>query len=262
MISPLAEEHFDQLWGLFDKNWLDFGGSQFLVEPFECLFSRAFADELTEETARYGLHRSLLRWGKIEQSEHDIEIEEELETPEGGKVQLTRFKDPEVRWSRSFILTTFYNLCCLQTNRASLEELIFKAAQARRATEFEKDCLDALRRLFGISKSFVLAEWFQDLAHKALSNGDDEFFHKMSLWLDQKSVPRERFGTIRPWLGTTLLWYLGGKDIYPRKQFAWLLRQKGIVSNTLNPTGITVHQAHFNYSPSTLLLNPSRYLTS
>lgn len=229
MIGDIALAHFDRLWELFDKNWLEFGGSQFLIEPFEHLFSQAFANELTEEDARYGLHRGLLRWGEIEQSEHDIEIVEELEFPDGGKMPLTRFKNPKVRWSRSFILTAFYSLCCLQANRASLEELIFKAVQARHATGFEKDQLVALRCLLGISKSFILAEWFQDLAHKALSNSDDGFFHKISLWLKQKSVPRERFGTIRPWLGTTLLWYLGGKDL-PRREFMLLLRTKGILS--------------------------------
>ena len=131
--------------------------------------------------------------------------------------------------TKIFFLTAFYNLCSLEAHKASLEELIFEAVQARRLERPEKPHLDAMRRLFGISKSFLLAEWFQDLYSKAISNSNNEFVHKLSLWLDQKPIPHDRFVTIKPWLGTTLLWYLGGMDL-PRREFMSLLQKMNILS--------------------------------
>jgi len=232
MISETALKHFDQLWILFDRSWLDAKGSMFLIEPFQHYFPTGFVDKLTEEEARIMLHKSLLEWGKIEQQEHEVEIRY-LELPDGRQIPDPRFKDPKVRWSRSFILTAYYDLCCLATHKKSIEELIYIANKYRNREPEGDDDIKAFYKLVGISKSFLLAEWTHGIISRAVSKRDEEFFKGLCKWL-KEDTSTKRFDTARIWLGTTLLWYLGGKDITPRRNFMLLLRKKGIISSQLD----------------------------
>lgn len=228
MISDIAVKHFDELWYLFDRKLLDFKGSEYLIGPFGQFFPRSFAEQLTEERARCALHIQLLEWGRIEQSEHEIEIIETNELPDGKKIELTQFKDPKVRWARDFILTAFYNLCCFAAHKATIEELIFSAFKDINKSETDRTDIKAFYKLIGISNSFLLSEWARDIIGKAIANSDKDFFRGLTRWLNE-DTPSKKFDTARTWLGTTLLWYLGGKDLL-RREFMLLLKQKGILS--------------------------------
>ncbi|MCJ7457766.1 MAG: hypothetical protein MUP17_02095 [candidate division Zixibacteria bacterium] len=228
MINDIALKHFDELWSLFDRVMLGFLGSDFLIEPFRQFFSRSFVEQLTEEKAKNNLHIQLLEWGRIEQSEYEIEIIETLELPDGTKYEKTQFKDPKVRWARNFILTAFYNLCCLAAHKVTIEELIFSAYKDINKSKTDRKDIKAFYKLIGISNSFLLSEWAQDIVEKAIANSDKDFFRGMTRWLNE-DTPSKKFDTASTWLGTTLLWYLGGKDLL-RREFMLLLKQKGILS--------------------------------
>lgn len=210
---------------------LDASGSQFLVEPLQEFFPQSFADTLTLETAKTSLHQGLKRWGQIEQSGHEIEVTEELQFDDGAKIQLTQFKDSDVRWAREFIFTAFYNLCCLASNKQTIEELIFIANSDSNSVPMSETSRKAFLKLIAFSNSFLLAEWAHDLIHRAVSNSDDDFFNGLSRSII-KNTAEEKFPVAREWLATTLLWYLGGKDL-KRREFMAILRDRKIISNYL-----------------------------
>ncbi|MCH7878033.1 MAG: hypothetical protein IH914_01800 [candidate division Zixibacteria bacterium] len=231
MISDTALKHFDQLWELFDKKLLDAGGSMFLIDPLREFLPKSFADGLTAESAKIRLHQNLARWGEIEQADHEIEVLEEHQFDDGGVFQLTQFKDPDVRWTREFIFTAFYNLCCLATHKVTIEELIVESCGEPNFSPMTDNSRKAFLRLIALSNTFLLSEWAQDLIHRAIANSDTKFFKGLCTSL-MKNTARDRFEVARTWLGVTLLWYLGGKD-FTRRDFMLLLRKKDIISRSL-----------------------------
>lgn len=229
MISEIAFRRFDQIWKLFDRSMFEMRGSMFLIEPFEQFFSFEFADSLTKNDAKTHFHRRLDRWGQIERVEHPPDIR--IETlSDGTEIQFSEFNNPELKRSRLFILSSFYNLCCLGSHHVTIEELIFEAVQYRNEIPATNSSRIAFLNLVGISRSFLLAEWGQDIMRRAISNDDDKLFQKLSCWINEDTT-RKRFDTAKTWLGTTLLWYLGGKDLHPRSEFMALLQQKGVLSS-------------------------------
>jgi hypothetical protein len=258
MISETALKHFDKIWRLFDRRMLDAKGSMFLIEPFEKYLSKGFVENLTQENARAAFRQDMLRWGEIEQREHEIRqvkkkmallsttkfegrsTKLEATKKTDGKLRpkqfkVTEFVDEEVRWARRFIVSAFYNLCCLAAHKKTIEELIWQAWQyvAIQETHPPKKCITAYYRLLGISNLFLIAEWAKDIFFKAIANSDTDFFKGMRRWLIE-NTPEKRFSTARQWLGVTMLWYLGGKDITPRRDFILLLKQKDIISTMLD----------------------------
>ncbi|MCH7879200.1 MAG: hypothetical protein IH914_07800 [candidate division Zixibacteria bacterium] len=177
MISDTALKHFDQLWELFDWKLLNAGGSMFLINPLREFFPKSFADSLTAESARTRLHQNLARWGEIEQADHEIEVLEEHQFDDGGRFQLTQFKDSDVRWAREFIFTAFYNLCCLATHKLTIEELIVESCDDPNSSPMTDNSRKALLRLIALSNSFLLAKWSQDLFHRAVANSDTKFIN-------------------------------------------------------------------------------------
>jgi hypothetical protein len=232
MLRKTALKHFDQLWDVFDGKLLDAKGSAFLVDPLREFFPESVADDLTVEPAKTRLHENLKKWGEIEQDAHEVEILAEHKFVDGGKLQFTQFKDAEVRWAREFILTAFYNLCCLAANKTTIEELIFASLSDPKSIPMSVESRKAFMKLIAFSNSFLLAEWSQDLIQRAVANSDDEFFKALSRSV-KKNTAVDKFPIARTWLGTTLLWYLGGKDL-KRREFLALLREKSIVAPALD----------------------------
>ena len=232
MISETALLHFDELWRLFEVRLLDARGSMFLIDPVREFFPKSFADGLTEENAKLRLHQNLKKWGEIEQSVHEVEVTEEHQFEDGSKFQLTQFKDSDVRWARKFILTAFYNLCCLAANKQSIEELIFISMSDPNSIPMSTTSRKAFLRLIDFSNSFLLAEWTQDLIHRAVSNSDNKFFTGLSLSIKKNSA-KAKFPVAKSWLGTILLWYLGGKNL-KRREFMEILLDRKIISPYLD----------------------------
>jgi hypothetical protein len=230
----------------------DARGSMFTIEPFEKYFSIEYADSLTNESASAMLHMQLRKWGKIERENHPPQTREVI-LEDGKKVNIPHFHDPELEWSRKFIIGSFYNICCLGSHQLSIEELIFLANTYRKSIDAAEESKDAFCKLLGISRAFLLAEWAKNIFHKAISNDDDELFKKISRWINE-NTPIKRFDTARTWLGTTLLWYLGGKDIKPRREFMLFLREKGILS-------IHMEEDSFNAMLSNLKLSKDFNIT-
>lgn len=232
MISKIALNRFDRIWKLFDRTMFELRGSMFLIEPFEQFFTIDFAKSLTEESAKSEFHRKLNRWGQIERVEHipDMRIET---LSDGTEIRFSEFSNPELKWSRTFILSSFYNLCCLGSHHVTIEELIFEAIQYRNEIPATNSSRIAFLNLVGISKSFLLAEWGQDIIRRAISNDDEELFKKLSRWINEDTT-KKRFNTAKSWLATTLLWYLGGKDLHPRNEFMTLLQQRGLLSSHMS----------------------------
>ncbi len=231
MITQLALKNFEIIWQLFEnkeKGMLDAGGAMFLVDPFEQFFSNEFAFNLTEESAHTHFHSQMEKWGQIEQNEHEIEIEQECELPDGKIFKKTRFKDPEVRWARNFIIYSFYNLACLATNNKTIEELIYIAVKDREILDTDGKDIKAFIKLIELSKSFQSAEWAKDIIDKATANNNEDFFNKLSKAV-KKTTAKDKFDTAIRWIGVIMLWYLGGKHMKPRRNFMNLLQQMDII---------------------------------
>lgn len=207
-------------------------GSMFTIEPLRKYFPMSFADSLTEDSAISRFHAGLDTWGRLELAYKGPKTRTET-LDDGTEVIVPEFPDRDEWESRFFILDSFYNLCCLGTNYKTIEQLVFLANMYRSEMPAKKASRDAFLRLLGVSRSFLLAEWSQDILMRAISNNDEVLFKHLPRWLNE-NIPVRRFNTVMIWLGTTLLWYLGGKDIYPRKQFLWFLKQKGIVSKRMS----------------------------
>lgn len=230
MISDIALSNFDGIWKLFgnkENGLLNAGGSMFLIEPFNQFFSLEFANSLTIESAHDIFHLDMAKWGRIEQNEHEREIIDYYELPNGKKYPITQFKDLDVRWARNFIISAFYNLCCLASRKKTIEEFIFVANQSP-ADNNPEEINKAFFELIGISNSFLTTEWTKEIILRAISNRDSGFFKDLSKCLNKDIAP-ETFDTARTWLGTTMLWYLGGKDM-KRRDFMLLLRTKDVLS--------------------------------
>lgn len=231
MLTENSIHHFDELWKLFDRTVLDIGGSMFLVDPFKEYFPQSFVNSLNAEDARTLLHRKMTKWGDLEQLEHEIEVYHEHKFEDGQVARLTRFKEPEIRSSRGFILSAFYNLCCLAANKQTIEELVFLANTDSDSIPMSESSRNAFMKLVALSNSFLLAEWAQNQIHRAVSNSDEEFFKALSKNLKMNTAV-EKFPVARSWLGTILLWYLGGKDL-KRRDFMLLLRKKDVIADSL-----------------------------
>lgn len=209
------------------------GGTLLRVYPLKRYFSNEFADSLTEEQAGAYLHLELAEWGRIERQEPRLEKQRYFKIPGGPKIPEPRKMDIEHEWSRAFIKSAFYNLCCLATYGETIEELVYTANQSRSSQHCTIPQLKSLKRLVSFSKSFILAEWVQRMIFKAISNEDHRFFQYLSKAL-VRDTAAPRFHTAKTWLGTVLLWYLGGKDIRPRQKFLQLLQDKGILPHTFD----------------------------
>lgn len=149
---------------------------------------------------------------------------------EGGKpLWLSpEFKDPRATEARGFLLASILNLCCVAVHKTTLEQLIHRAYSEVNSVESTKEALLAYCRLVGMSKAFLLAEWSNDLVHKAVCNDDRPFFRQLKPWLT-KDTPARRFPSNRQWVAVTLLWYLGGKGL-PREQLLGILRERALIA--------------------------------
>jgi len=229
MLSSTSKMNFIQIWNLFVRNILDMKGSAFLVDPFKGYLKSSFLESLTSDLAHNNLHANLTKWGRVEQHEHKLEVTEIVTLSDGTKHKMTRFKDPDVRWARGFILTAFYNLLCLAAHKFTIEELIYIACIKNLGTKGEPSKEKAFYWLIGISKSFLLAEWSNEILHTAIANSDEVFFKDLRRWLTE-NTPLKRFDIARRWLGTTMLWYLGGNKL-KRREFMLLLREYNLISH-------------------------------
>lgn len=239
-INEPAMIWFDSLWDFFDNHWRNAGGINYKIWPFEQYFSMKFVNTLNENKAKTHFRHQLERWGEIEQNPPIFEKPQYFQIPGGPKLQRPPRTDSDHEWAFKFVFNSFYNLCCLARYNVTIEELIFIANKYRLSHNVSKQELDeinaqalgAFRKLISLSNSFLLAKWVQKMIYKAIANNDKQFFHYLSLDLE-KDTSFEKYDTARAWLGTILLWYLGGKDIRPRKMFMAILQEKTILSKDM-----------------------------
>lgn len=203
------------------------------IEPLEKYFPIAFAESLTENDARTRLHRGLVKWGETEMAWTGPKIRTEI-LEDGTEIKFAEPRSREELAASQFVLDSFYNLCCLGSYHQTIEELVFWAHRYRLRMPAEKASRDAFLKLIGISQSFLIAEWAQEILYRAVSNRDEKLFKGLSRWVIE-DIPSKRFITAKTWLGTTLLWYLGGKDMRPRTMFMELCQEKGVVSSHIEP---------------------------
>jgi len=238
MINDIAEKNFDYLWKQFDNYLNDYGGASFRIDPLKEYFSSDFAKSLTKETAASNFHGQINKWSEIIRKESLVEYYDRI----FGPGPLFIFETPryngsfsEIQW---FIPKAYYNIACIVINRKAIEELIFYAIQYRKPKStgddlrLRKKCLNSLGKLLSLSNAFLSAEWTKDLISTAVSNDDKDFFQVISKSINKNDFENKE-ETIKTWLSTFLLWYLGGKDIYPRIEFHWYLRQKDLITSKM-----------------------------
>lgn len=228
-ISETAMRRFDELWYLFENRRSQFGGTAFRIQPFQPYFSHKFMKEIDSKDALLGLHNAMARWGKIEQTEARLGKQKFLKVRSGLRIPVPREVDEDHEWSMQMIFFAFYNLCCLSIYGKTIEELVLEVREHKQFLLAPKAVKTAVRRLVSLSKSFLLAEWMQELISKAISNDDHALLETISRALLRDAIG-QNYPTANQWLGTLMLWYLGGYKMRPRREFLHLLKQKKIVS--------------------------------
>ena len=235
--------NFEFLWEIFDRDWDRFGGTVFNVHPFTHFFPREFAQSLTEESAKINLHRQLCQWSKFAQE--NVLFEDNrgdyagLEIPDDMRFHRRHKMGREFTDMWWLIVRAHFNVRCLVYHRRTIEEKIMIAYRKFVDCGCTKESGQTLYDLLRISKSFLLSEWVHDLIYKAVSNGDHEFFMKLSNALAHELVPSEESDVAKTWFAVILLWYIGGRDITPTRQFMTLLRRYRIISKQMEEHNFT-----------------------
>ena len=93
---------------------------------------------------------------------------------------------------------------------------------------------DAIYKLVSLSKSFLLAEWFQDILSKTIANDDRKIFKCISKAITA-DISVERLDTTKKWIAVVMLWYLGGNEIHPRRKLMEMLQNKAILAKEMDP---------------------------
>ena len=234
-ISDRAIRRFDELWHYFDRQLIDFGGTYFLVYPYRPYFSQDFYEELTPKLAKVTFYRQLSEWGKAERTPATFEQTAAILTEHGIEFPGIAKPDRHHAWASHFIYYAFGNICCIGAHNRTIEQLIYEVREHKGKEKIPKESVDAVRKLLSLSKSFLLAEWMHELVSKAISNGDQELFKGISRGLVANTI-EDKFVTTRQWVGTVMLWFLGGAEITPRRRFLQILKQKKIVSPNMEET--------------------------
>lgn len=231
MIPEIAWENVRWInENIFDR-WEHFGGKMIAVDPFRSFFRRSWIKRLRPKTAARRFHEEIRRWANVACSEPLFEPVYFRDKPEPVRhVHRMDGDFPGLFW---LIIRSYYNLYCLATHRKTIEELALGAYAYSSKTEkhtemFDKAALADFRRLLRLSNAFLLAQWVHDMIERAIANRDEAFFRIIS-----NSVKRDIMADASPaavqWLLVVLLWFLGGKDIRPRREFLHLLIQEGIL---------------------------------
>lgn len=238
MINEFAFSQFKKVWELFDKKVFELGGSSFLIDPFKPYFPLKYPLELTREKAELSLHEGLFEWGFLAQAKPELITIGEIPLKSGEVYKFQIPKNPRIAKSRQFIFYAFFNICCLAIHKQTLEELIFEAYYKFPDEQYLLSREKAFTKLVGISNSFLLTGWTYNILFQAISIEDKVFFRNLSKAIN-KNIPYERFNSARTWLGTTLLWYLGGKDM-KRRDFMLFLSKEKILSPQMEELSFNV----------------------
>jgi hypothetical protein len=234
MIGKIALRNFDFFWDLFKRHWQDdYGGTVFLVHPFEYFFSRDFAADLTKEAARTNIHSQLHIWGMVARRRELFQGSWPSNRLDGKVLSQAPKVDIEHHRMWWFMVRAYYNVCCLCYHRQTIEEKILVACRKFVDLKCTPKSKRALYDLLRLSKSFLLAEWVHDLIYKAVSNGDHGFFKSISNALVREQIPPEESDVAKSWFAVTLLWHLGGKEMKPLREFMNLLCRRSIISSEL-----------------------------
>jgi len=206
------------------------------VESFRPYLTRSWVCGLDVGTARNQLFEEVAMWSeeiRVTRLTEDFRFDhwkesESLQVARGGE------EYSRLIW---FLYRAHYNLYCLASHRKTIEELALGAyayyKNVRTRTEkSDKIALADFRRLMRISNTFLLAEWVHDMIELAVSNRDETFFRILS-----NSVRTNILSDASPvaiqWLLVVLLWFMGGKDMLPRREFLHLLAQEGIIPDAM-----------------------------
>ena len=233
MISDIAWENVLWLKESFFQKIDKYGGKSIAVDSFEPYFDKHWVQSLDINTARSIFLNEIAEWSVKISSTHltnsytfttDKKVET-IHTAKGGD---------EYSYLLNFLFRSHYNLYCLSTYRKTIEELALSAysyCDSKRVHDKKSDkkAFADFRRLLRLSNSFLLTEWVHEMIVKAISNQDKPFFRIISNSVKINLLEDSSTEAIQ-WLLVILLWYMGGKDIKPRREFLHILIQKGILS--------------------------------
>ncbi len=232
MINEIAFTQFKVIWELFDRKIIELGGSPFLIDPLRQYYPIEYPKTMSLEETRITFFNKLNAWGEIHRLKPELITLGEFTFKDGNKIEFKDFKDPQLKESRIFIINSFYNLCCLTMYRTTIEELIYWANKDETCENIPKHKnTDSFCKLIKLNDAFLLADWSYNILFGAISSKNEYFFKKLAKSLNQR-IPEKRFDTARTWLGTILLWYLGGKEM-KRRDFMLFLKEHKILQTDM-----------------------------
>jgi len=209
MVSNLSKQGiklFHRLVNYFGSSFLEIKGNIHLDH-----YNKYF--KLQKKHGNYLIDKkmAILPWLR-EWAEIELEDRKYDEHVFEGEV-LYRRLDSKYTRARQKIISSYPELYCLINHKKEIYRLIedsIKFAVFSNDMEYWK--CKSFFKLVEIDKSFVAANWAQDIIKYAEYWSDSRFFHKLSLAL-QKPGFRENHDVAEYGLAVILLWYLGGRRL-------------------------------------------------
>jgi len=228
VISEVGLFNYKHLRRFFDE-WAAgrVGGVIFDIESVRKHIGRKPRGRDSGKKSRQRLSHNLRAWANVARKERLFHTK-----PSGNEAEFyvwpkTGGKHGELWWQ---IVLSYYDLCSVAAYERTIEQLVLELCEDLHQEHLTKGQQLALVRLLAMNKAFLLAPWFQAMAHKAVANADSGAFAAMAKGLS-RDVLKDRAlrDKANRWLQVMLLWFLGGCDVRPRKEFMRTLIEMKLV---------------------------------
>jgi hypothetical protein len=268
MISDIAWENIVWLKEAFFAQLNSVGGRSIAVNSFSPYLKRNWIKRLKPAGIRRTLFADIESWAvgiKTTPLTTDFKMEhwtKGIQVARGGQ------EYSEHLW---FLYRNHYNIYALATHRKTIEELALGAyaycslpylsahvddtekgkAARKKLLADRKRAFSDFRRLLRLSKTFLLAQWVQDMIELAIANEDRGFFHVLSNAIRKNTLASPTTPAIE-WVLVILLWFLGGKEYDRRRSFLHELQQHNILPRSVTEPILNAELRRFGLTTTSL----------
>ena len=253
MISKIAWDNIHWLKAAFFDKLQHIGGSSVAVDSFRPYLKRSWVKRLKTSGSRKMLFAEIENWAVGIKSTPLFTV---VKTKSRGKGIHVARGGPEYSELISFLLRTHYNLYSLATHRKTIEELALGAyaycsKSPVHTKKFDQKALADFRRLLRLSKTFLLAEWVQDMIERAIANRDVAFFKVLSNAVTE-DIMVDTSVAAREWLVVILLWFLGGREYDTRRLFLYNLQRRRLLPHYITEESLNAELRRLGLTTTSL----------
>jgi hypothetical protein len=102
-----------------------------------------------------------------------------------------------------------------------------------------------------LSKTFLLAEWVQDMIERAIANRDVAFFKVLSNAVTE-DIMVDTSVAAREWLVVILLWFLGGREYDTRRLFLYNLQRRRLLPHYITEESLNAELRRLGLTTTSL----------